>query len=69
MTDPLDRGLHPVDPWRLIETAPPVDATHSETIFALGNGFVGMRGVRSEDAPVPTCFVNGFYETWPIKYP
>jgi len=69
MTDPLDRVLYPADPWRLIETAPPVDATHSETVFALGNGFVGMRGVRSEGAPVPTCFVNGFYETWPIKYP
>ncbi|MCL2490812.1 MAG: hypothetical protein FWF36_08880, partial [Propionibacteriaceae bacterium] len=69
MTDPMDRALHPVDPWRLIETAPPVDAAHSETIFALGNGFVGMRGVRCEGESAPACFVNGFYETWPIKYP
>ena len=69
MTDPLDRTRYPVDPWRLIETAPPADATHSETVFALGNGFVGLRGVRDEDEPTPACFVNGFYETWPIKYP
>ena len=69
MTDTLDRTRYPVDPWRLIETAPPVDATHSESVFALGNGFVGRRGGRDEGEPAPSCFVNGFYETWPIKYP
>ena len=69
MFDPLDRQVYPADPWRLIETAPPADPTHAEAIFALGNGFVGVRGVREEDDPSSACFVNGFFETWPIKYP
>jgi len=69
MFDPLDRSIYPIDPWRVIETSLPGDPAHSESVFALGNGFVGVRGVREEDEPVPTCFVNGFFETWPIKYP
>ena len=43
---------------------------HARTLFALGNGRLGLRGSLEEDADVADqAFVNGFYETWPIAYP
>ena len=43
---------------------------HARTLFALGNGHLGLRGSLEEDADVvDQAFVNGFYETWPITYP
>ena len=42
-----------------------------ETLFALSNGFIGVRG-SFEDAPVTGghdgFYLNGFYETYPLKY-
>ena len=42
-----------------------------ETMFALGNGYLGMRGCLEEGGPIGQngTFINGFYETWPIIYP
>jgi len=42
-----------------------------ETMFALGNGFLGMRGCFEEGGPIGHngTFINGFYESWPIVYP
>jgi alpha,alpha-trehalose phosphorylase len=42
----------------------------TETIFSTGNGYIGMRGNFDEGAPVSQngTFVNGFHETWPIRY-
>ena len=42
-----------------------------ETIFALSNGYFGIRGTPDEMVPVDEdgTFVNGFYESWPIVYP
>lgn len=68
MNDPLDRTVYPIDPWRLIELAPS-GGPAADTVFSVGNGFVGLRGAREEEAAGGTCFVNGFYETWPIRYP
>ncbi|HEY7322963.1 MAG TPA: glycosyl hydrolase family 65 protein [Candidatus Binatia bacterium] len=59
------------DAWSLIEKN-----FHSEFIaqleagFALGNGYLGMRGAPEEGAPCVQngTFVNGFYESWPIVY-
>jgi len=43
---------------------------HTRTLFALGNGHLGLRGSLEEDTDVcDQAFVNGFYETWPICYP
>ncbi len=69
---PLDPEAHPVDPWRLIEARfDPERVPVGETLFALANGYLGMRGSFEEGAPAhePGTFVNGFYETWPINYP
>lgn len=42
---PLDRACYPLDDWALTETS--FDAArlgHTETLFAVGNGYFGMRG-------------------------
>lgn len=42
---PLDRARYPLDDWALTETR--FDAArlgHTETLFAVGNGYFGMRG-------------------------
>ena len=69
--DPIDRHRFPADPWRLVETWPSNDDLGvTETLFAVGNGYLGMRANPPEgrDAHVHGTFVNGFHETWPIRH-
>ena len=69
--DPMDRGRFPVDPWRLVETGyNPDDLGLTETLFAVGNGYLGMRGNPEEGRPafVHGTFINGYHETWPIRH-
>ena len=42
----------------------------AETMFALSNGYLGLRGTMDESTPVeePGTYLNGFYETRPITY-
>jgi trehalose/maltose hydrolase-like predicted phosphorylase len=42
-----------------------------ESIFAIGNGYLGVRGAAEEGAPSYDAgtVLNGFYESWPIVYP
>ena len=66
-----DRPLYPVDPWRIRELAFDASfAARNETIFALANGHLGMRGNLEEEAGnvVHGTYVNGFYEEAPIAY-
>jgi len=68
---PLDRGRFPADPWRLVETTYRADDLGTtETLFTVGNGYLGMRGNPEEgrDAHAHGTFVNGFHETWPIRH-
>ena len=45
LTDYVDRLRFPADPWRLIEsTYDAKDIGTSETLFAMGNGYLGFRG-------------------------
>jgi len=70
-TDPLDRLRFPVDPWRLTEAFFSVrDLGTTETLFAVGNGYLGMRGNVEEgrDSDTHGTFINGFHETWPIRH-
>ena len=63
--------LFPPDEWRVIEARYSDEfAERTETIFSLGNGFVGMRGSFGEGRPAlsPGTFINGFHETWPIVH-
>ncbi|MER7796346.1 glycosyl hydrolase family 65 protein [Microbacterium sp. NPDC096154] len=67
----IDRERFPVDPWRLIETRySGDDAGVTETIFSVGNGYLGLRGNHPEGrhAHEHGTFINGFHETWPIRH-
>ena len=67
----LDRDRFPVDPWRLTELRyDPDDASVAETLFAVGNGFLGLRGNNAEGrrAHEHGTFVNGLHETWKIRH-
>jgi alpha,alpha-trehalose phosphorylase len=68
---PLDGHRFPADPWRLVETSySGADLGTTETLFAVGNGYLGMRANPEEgrEAVAHGTFVNGFHETWPIRH-
>ncbi|MBP2437458.1 glycoside hydrolase family 65 protein [Microbacterium amylolyticum] len=67
----IDRERFPIDPWRLVETRySDEDLGVTETIFATGNGYLGLRGNQPEGrhAQEHGTFINGFHETWPIRH-
>ena len=69
--DFLDRTRFPVDPWRLVEERfSDENLGTTETVFALGNGYLGMRGNVEEgrESHSHGTFINGFHETWPIQH-
>ncbi len=70
---PLDS--FPANPWALenvlLDHQAGLDLIgQEETMFALSNGYLGMRGTFDEGEPVhdPGVFLNGFYEYRPISY-
>ncbi len=63
--------IYPVNAWKIIETAfYPRFLAQTETLFAVGNGYLGLRGSFEEGRPTfqNGTFINGFHETWPIVY-
>jgi alpha,alpha-trehalose phosphorylase len=67
----LPHYVYPKDEWRMVEKKfHPRFLAEAETIFSVGNGYLGMRGNFEEGAPIfeSGTFVNGFYESWPIIY-
>ena len=67
----IDRDRVPVDPWRLVETSFDIDSAGvTETLFAVGNGYLGLRGNHPEGrhAQEQGTFINGFHETFPIRH-
>ncbi|NQT61068.1 MAG: beta-phosphoglucomutase [Bacteroidetes bacterium] len=59
------------DSWKITQASFDLRANaQQESIFSLGNGFLGLRGffVEREPAYHPGVFVNGFYESTPITY-
>ncbi|QEV99308.1 glycoside hydrolase family 65 protein [Microbacterium caowuchunii] len=67
----MDRDRFPVDPWRLTERWFDIDTTGvSETLFTVGNGYLGLRGNQPEGrfAHEHGTFINGFHETFPIRH-
>ncbi|MDT0158453.1 glycosyl hydrolase family 65 protein [Microbacterium sp. ARD32] len=65
----IDRERYPVDPWRLIESRYEEDGV-SETVFSVGNGYLGLRGnhIEGRGAHEHGTFINGLHETWPIRH-
>lgn len=63
--------VYPIDEWRYVEKGfYPKLIGVTETLFALSNGYLGIRGGFEEGHPayLNATFINGFYESWPIVY-
>ena len=60
-----------VEPWCLTETALDLDLlAQSESVFALSNGHIGLRGNLDEGEPhgLPGTYLNSLYEDRPLPY-
>jgi alpha,alpha-trehalose phosphorylase len=67
ITDPI----FPVEPWQVRETHLDLNLlAQSESVFALSNGHIGLRGNLDEGEPygLPGTYLNSFYETRPLPY-
>ena len=71
---PMEKQAEPT--WQLTENSfnPDTNFVH-ETLFALGNGYIGIRGSHEEafagfgENSQDSTFINGFYESQPLHYP
>jgi alpha,alpha-trehalose phosphorylase len=64
-------GVYAVAPWELRETRLDLPGlARSESLFALSNGHVGLRGNLDEGEPhgLPGTYLNGVYELRPLPY-
>ena len=60
-----------IEPWSLRETALDLDVlAQTESVFALSNGHLGLRGNLDEGEPfgIPGTYLNGFFEVRPLPY-
>ncbi len=62
---------YPVEPWHVRETRLDLEVlAQAESVFALGNGHIGLRGNLDEGEPhgLPGTYLNSFYELRPLPY-
>ena len=62
----------PVEPWQLREVGLDLDElARSESLFALSNGHLGVRGTLDEAEPnaLPGTYLNSFFESHRMSYP
>ena len=67
----IETGTYPAEPWHVRETSLDLDTiAQSESVFALSNGHVGLRGNLDEGEPhgLPGTYLNSFYESRPLPY-
>ena len=67
----IGEDVYGVEPWSITERALRLDLlAQTESIFALSNGHIGLRGNLDEGEPhgVPGTYLNGFFETVPLPY-
>lgn len=69
------RPIYPIEPWSVTEAEFRIENNYrNETVFALSNGVIGTRGTLEEEYEFPVDeglegnFINGFYESEPIRY-
>jgi len=70
MTTPIT-PQHPVEPWAVRETGIDLDKlAQNESIFAVGNGHIGMRGNLDEGDPseIAGTYLNGVHESRLLPY-
>ncbi len=66
-----ERDVFTVDPWTVIEPELRLDRlAHTESVLALSNGHIGLRGNLDEGEPhvIPGSYLNGFFETVPMPH-
>jgi alpha,alpha-trehalose phosphorylase len=67
----IGEDVFAVDDWTVPERELHLDLlAQTESIFALSNGHIGLRGNLDEGEPsaLPGTYLNGFYETRPLPY-
>jgi trehalose/maltose hydrolase-like predicted phosphorylase len=67
----ISEEAFPVEPWQVRETRLNLNLlAQSESIFALSNGHIGLRGNLDEGEPygLPGTYLNSFYEIRPLPY-
>ena len=67
----ISEEAFPVEPWQIRETKLNLNLlAQSESIFALSNGHIGLRGNLDEGEPhgLPGTYLNSFYEIRPLPY-
>ncbi|MGD9894326.1 MAG: family 65 glycosyl hydrolase, partial [Dehalococcoidia bacterium] len=67
----IDPSVFTVEPWAVAEPALHLDLlAETESIFALSNGHIGLRGNLDEGEPhvIPGSYLNGVFETLPLPY-
>jgi len=67
----ITESAYTVEPWCVRETELTLELlSQSESVFALSNGHVGLRGNLDEGEPfgVPGTYLNGVYELRPLPY-
>jgi alpha,alpha-trehalose phosphorylase len=67
----IAQSAFPVEPWSVRETRLDLDLiAQSESVFALSNGHIGLRGNLDEGEPhgIPGTYLTSFYELRPLPY-
>ena len=67
----IEQSAFPVEPWRLRETELDVGTlAQTESLFALSNGHIGLRGNLDEGEPhaLPGTYLNSVFELRPLPY-
>jgi alpha,alpha-trehalose phosphorylase len=67
----ITQGAYGVEPWSLKEAGLNMDLlAQSESVFALSNGHIGLRGNLDEGEPhgLPGTYLNSFFEQRPLPY-
>ena len=67
----MEAGVFTVEPWAVREPSLRLDTLgQTESIFALSNGHIGLRGNLDEGEPhaAQGTYLNGYYETLPLPY-
>lgn len=67
----ITHDAYPVEPWQVRETRLDLNLlAQSESLFALSNGHIGLRGNLDEGEPygLPGTYLAGFFEVRPLPY-
>ncbi|MCW2601606.1 MAG: putative glycosyl hydrolase [Frankiales bacterium] len=67
----IEPDIFPIEPWQVREVALDLGLlAQTESVFALSNGHIGLRGNLDEGEPhaIPGTYLAGFHEQRPLPY-